>query len=229
MDRMRILICDSHEMVCAGIASVLAGRGDTEVVGQASDGLQALELLAAHRPGLVLTDVMLPRLNGIELAQRVGAAGGRTIFLSSQGDPAVVREAFRAGASGYLLKSSAAAELIIAIQAARRGGIYLSPPLGRALIGACLSRRRDDSPSQGQADEASAFQRLTPRQRAVLQLLAEGLTNKEAGACLCVSAKTIETHRAQLMQALGIHSVAGLTKYAVRQGLTSVEARSRRS
>ena len=215
--KVRILIADDHEMVRAGLASMLARDAGNEVVGEAANGREAVDLARKLQPDVVFCDVTMPVLNGIEATRQIHelSADIKVIIISVHYDQTMVTEALRAGASGYLLKTSAAVELTLALRAAREGATYLSPKVGQVIVNGYLSERDPDRPR--------VFSALTAKQREVLQLLAEGKTNKEVAAALCISAKTVEAHRGQLMEKLNIHTVAELTKYAIREGLTSLE------
>jgi DNA-binding NarL/FixJ family response regulator len=169
-------------------------------------------------PNVILMDISMPDLNGIDAARQIKAQGypGRIIALSVHGDASYVEEMLDAGASGYMLKNSAAVELLLAIKAVQQGNVYLSPKVADVVVKGFI---RKDSPAA-----RGVYIHLTAKQREVLQLLAEGKTNKEAAQRLHVAVKTIETHRAQIMEKLNIRTMAGLTKYAIREGLTSIDA-----
>jgi DNA-binding NarL/FixJ family response regulator len=213
----RILLADDHEMVRAGLGSILQRQKDFEVVGEAGDGIAAVDLARQLVPHVVIMDVSMPLLNGVEATRQIIALdeGIRVIALSVHYDRTIVAEILRAGASAYLLKNSAAIELTLALKAVREGNTYLSPKVSQLVVTTFVC--------DGRSAETTAFTALTAKQREVLQLLAEGKTNKEIGSCLCISTKTVEAHRAQLMEKLRIHTIAGLTKYAIREGLTSLE------
>jgi DNA-binding NarL/FixJ family response regulator len=205
-------------MVRAGLISMLQRDPGNEVVGEAGDGRQAVEMARKLQPDVIFCDVTMPLLNGIEATRHIREFSPReikVIMISVHYDQTMVTEALRAGANGYLLKTSAAVELQLAVRAAREGATYLSPRVGQVVVDGLLADRDPERPR--------VFSALTAKQREVLQLLAEGKTNKEVAACLCISAKTVEAHRGQLMEKLHIHTVAGLTKYAIREGITSVE------
>ncbi len=212
MNGIRVLLADDHALVRAGIRSLLQAIG-VDVVAEASDGHEAVELAEKHRPGIVLMDVVMPGMNGLEATARIAKSlpDTRVIVVSMSANEEYVLHALRAGARGYLLKNATPDELALAIQAVTRGETYLTPPVSRAVVDDYL-RRLDSGTSE--------LDRLTPRQREILQLIAEGHTTKEIASRLKLSAKTVETHRQLLMRALDIHDIAGLVRYAVRVGLT---------
>lgn len=213
---MRILLADDHKIVRDGLRSCLAGQPRFEVVGEAADGQQAVELARSLRADLVVMDLAMPGLNGIEATRQIVADRSRrtrVIILSMHSDPEFVAEAFRAGAWGYVLKSSAFEELLTAIQTVAGGQRYISPSVAGALV-SDLTRT---------GNKPSPFRQLTARERQILQLLAEGLSAKEIAYKLKISDKTVHTFRAKIMQKLNLHSIAALTKYAIRQGLVSLD------
>ena len=217
---MRVLLADDHALVRAGIRALLAGLPDVESVVEAGDGQEALAVLRETKPDLALIDIAMPGLNGLELAARVAreAPGTRLVILSMHGTPAHVAQALRAGVSGYLLKDAAADELPVLLRAVMRGETYLSP--GDLEAG---GRRlpRTHAAAAGSGTDGATLEVLTSRQREILQLVAEGKSTKEVAQILDVSAKTVETHRGQIMERLGIHDLAGLVRYAIRTGLVS--------
>ncbi len=212
MKTIRVLVADDHNLVRAGIRALLAPVPEIEVVGEAANGREALDLIQAQPPDVVLMDIAMPGLNGLDTAARVaqGFPGVRIIILSMHANEEYVLQALRAGATGYLLKDADTAELELAIKAVARGETYLSPAVSKHVIDDYLQRL------DGQVNP---LDRLTPRQREVLQLIAQGYTTKEIALTLGVGVKTVETHRSQLMDELDIHDVAGLVRYAIRMGL----------
>jgi DNA-binding NarL/FixJ family response regulator len=214
MRPIRILLADDHALVRAGFSALLKQLPGIEVIAEAADGREALALTKAHQPDLVLMDVSMERLNGLEATARIVKEypNVRVLMLSAHSNEEYVKQALLAGAAGYLLKGASIAELELAIQAVVRGETYLSPAISKQVVADYI--RRVES-------EASPLELLTPRQREILQLIAEGHSNKEIARMLHVSAKTIETHRTQLMERLDIHDVAGLVRYAIRAGVLS--------
>ena len=214
---IRVLLADDHGLFRAGIRALLNALGGIEIVAEASDGREALRLVAAHQPDVVLMDILMPKLNGLDAAARIARVFPRTrvVVLSMNADGDSVLKALRAGAVGYLVKSADPAELALAIQAATRGDRFLSTAVSSHVVEMCL-RRLDG--------EQSSLEKLTPRQREVLQLVAEGYTTKEIAAALRISVKTGEAYRAEMMRALEIHDIASLTRYAIRTGLVSLDS-----
>jgi len=214
---IRVLLADDHQLFRDGLSALLQRSPGFTVVGEAADGLAALKLTHELRPDIVLLDISMPGLNGVETTRRIAAEARQTriLILSMHADRRFVAETLRAGASGYLLKDSAFPEVVRAIHAAMQGHVYLSPAITDVVA--------QDFAGRVQSPQNSAFQLLSPREREVLQLLAEGCATKKIAAKLAVSTKTVETHRRQIMEKLGLHSVAELTKYAVREGLTPLE------
>ncbi|HZL58616.1 MAG TPA: response regulator transcription factor [Stellaceae bacterium] len=214
MGPIRILLCDDHLLIRASLRSLLAEFAGIEVVGEAGDGREALELVAKHRPNVIVMDIAMPGLNGLEATRRVVKEHSpvKVVMLSQHSDETHVLQALRAGAAGYVLKGSAPRELEMAIQAVARGEIFLSPAISKHVIDVYLSR------PDGQTNSLDL---LTPRQREILQLIAEGKSSKQIAQLLDASVKTIESHRASLMERLDIHDVAGLVRYAIRHGLVS--------
>jgi DNA-binding NarL/FixJ family response regulator len=216
MKKIRVLLADDHKLFRAGVRSLLQSLGDVEVVAEAADGREALRLIAAHRPDVVLMDIMMPNLNGLDAALRIGreAPGTRVVILSMNADGESVLNTLRAGAVGYIVKTADPVELELAIRAAARGERFLSSAVSEYVVAGCLRRTNPD---------LTPFQRLTLRQREVLQLIAEGFTTKEIAARLGIGVKTAEAYRAELMNTLDVHDIAGLTRYAIREGLSSLQ------
>ena len=213
---IRIVLADDHLIVRDGLRSLLGQQTDMEVVAEAADGLEAVQVTNDSRPDLVVMDASMPTLNGIEAARRIGAQRPevRILCLSMHNESRFVSAMLEAGASGYLLKDCATEELIRAIRAVMAGQVYISPGVGHVIADRFKAGRVAAGPS--------AFSVLTDKERSVLQLLAEGHTTKEIGERLKISTRTVATHREHVMAKLGISSVAGLTKYAIQQGLTSL-------
>jgi DNA-binding NarL/FixJ family response regulator len=217
MSAIRVIVADDHALFRAGIRSLLTSMANVQVVAEASDGHEVLSLLDRHRPHLVLMDIAMPGLNGLEATARIVKAHPRTavIVLSMHAGEEYALQALRAGAAGYVLKDADVAELELAITSVARGETYLSPAMSKHLI--ADYRRRA-------AAEPDPLARLTPRHREVLQLIAEGHTTKGIAAKLKLSVKTVETHRSQLMERLGIRDVAGLVRFAIRIRLVTPDA-----
>jgi DNA-binding NarL/FixJ family response regulator len=214
--QIRLMLADYHTLFRAGIRALLQTMPGIEIVAEAADGREALRLIAAHRPDVALMDIMLPNLNGLDAAARVGRVFPRTrvVILSMNADEDSVLKALRSGAAGYLVKAADPAELELAIRAAARGESFLSSAVAGYVVADCL--KRVDR-------ERTSLERLTPRQREVLQLIAEGHTTKEIARKLGLGVKTAEAYRGELMKALDIHDIATLTRYAIRTGLVSLD------
>ena len=214
---MRVLLADDHTLFRDGLRSLLERLGDVTVAGEAGDGREALKLIEEQSPDVAIVDITMPGLSGLEVAARAKrvSPATRVIILSMHAGEAYVAHALRAGVAGYLLKDSAAAELALALRAVRRGETYLSPAISKHVVGGFL---------HGTRGEADPLALLTPRQREILQLIAEGKANKVIAADLGLSVKTVEAHRAQLMDRLDIHDVAGLVRLAIRAGLVTPDS-----
>jgi two-component system, NarL family, response regulator NreC len=205
---LRILLADDHEIFRQGLRALLE-RGGFTVAGEASDGHAAIQMAAQLSPDVAVVDLAMPLLNGLDAAREITRVSSRTrtILLTMHAEDPYVAKALQAGIRGYVLKSQAAEDLIQAIREVGRGAVYLSPGVSESVVEAYLAKR--DLP----------LDPLTPRERQVLQLIAEGKTTKEVAAMLGVSVKTAESHRMRIMTKLDIHETAGLVRYAIREGL----------
>jgi DNA-binding NarL/FixJ family response regulator len=212
---LRLLLADDHPIFRAGVRSLLDAQPDMEIVAEAEDGVGAVEAARKHKPDVIVTDVSMPGMTGLEAARRITteAPGIKVLCLSMHTDSHFVKAAFRSGARGYLLKECALADLVAAIHAVSAGQLYVSPGLADTVM--------EGYGAEG--SERSALDLLTPREREVLQLLAEGHPAQAIASRLKVSVKTVGTHREHLMHKLGTHSLAGLTKFAIREGVTPLE------
>ena len=222
---LRILIADDHEVARQGIRALLEAHPGWEVCAEAKDGREAVELAATVNPALVLLDIGMPNLNGLEAARQILASSPEVpilILTMLDSDP-VVREVLRAGARGFLLKSDAGRDLVAAVEALQLRRTFFTTRVSQMVLDGFLDRENPDSREEGsEKKEDGAAAVLTGREREVIQLLAEGKTSKEVAAALHLSVKTAETHRTNLMRKLGLHSVADLTLYAVRNGIVQV-------
>jgi DNA-binding NarL/FixJ family response regulator len=214
---IRILLVDDHQMMREGLRALLAREPEIEIVGEASDGRTALDLVRTLSPDVVVMDVGMPELNGIEATRQIHSAhrGVKVVALSTHADKRYVHHMLEAGASGYVLKIAAHKELLAAVTAASRGKTYLSPDIAGLVV--------QRSTSAHDAGEVSAYSSLGAREREVLQLVAEGKTSADTAKQMHISIKTVETHRRNIVQKLGLHGTAELTKYAIREGLTSLD------
>ena len=216
MNSTRVLVADDHGLMRAGLRALLEEIAGFEVVGEAADGYEALKIIRELRPDVALVDISMPGLNGLETAGLVARDIPRTrvLLISMHKDEEYVRQALLSGAAGYLLKDAERAELELAVRAVARGDTWFSPAVSRVV--AAFAR--------GDAGPRVPFELLTPRQRQVLQLIAEGQSTKEIAERLQISAKTVETHRAQLIKRLGVHGVPALVRYAIRVGIVRNES-----
>jgi DNA-binding NarL/FixJ family response regulator len=215
MASLRVLLVDDHALVRAGIRSLLRDIEGVEVVGEAADGAEALAIAARERPDAVLLDIAMKGMSGLETAARFRELqpGVKVLILSMHASEEYVLQALRAGAAAYLIKDSATAELELALRSVMRGETYLSPAISRQVVEGYVQR----------VGAGAGENPLTPRQREVLRRIAEGRSTKEIAFDLGLSVKTVETHRAQIMERLGIRDVAGLVRYAMRTGLVPPE------
>lgn len=214
MTTLRILLADDHTLMRQGLRKILEERRDWEVVAQASNGREAVELAVEHRPDITILDIGMPLLNGIEATRQIVRRSPQTrvLILSMYSNEAYVTQVLGAGAKGYLLKDSADTELIRAVSAVSEGKSYFSPAVAEVMLDDYVRRLND----RGIVDR---YDSLSEREREVFQLIAEGRSNKEIADVLGVSPSTIETHRAHLMEKLDVHSAAEIVLYAVRKGV----------
>ncbi len=218
---LRILIADDHEVARRGIRALLESHPGWEVCGEAKDGREAVELASRTNPDLVLLDIGMPNLNGLEAARQVLAESPdiAILILTMHDSDQVVREVLRAGARGFLLKSDAGRDLVAAVEALQLQRTFFTTRVSQMVLDGFLDR---DPRPENDANDDEGGDVLTGREREVIQLLAEGKTSKEVAVTLNLSVKTAETHRTNLMRKLGLHSVADLTRYAVRNGIVQV-------
>ena len=216
-EKLSIVLADDHTLVRQGIETLLSGNDSLEIVGQAGDGYEALELIEENEPDIAIIDISMPRLNGLEAARKMGEKGLDTdvIFLSMYDDEGYIRRAIKTGASGYLLKEDAIDELEEAIESVRNGYHYMSPPILTSLV---------EMTERGlKAIEPDVLDRLTSREREILQLIAEGNSNKEIAEIISRSVETVRTHRANLMEKLDVHSAGEIREFALREGIIKDE------
>ena len=213
---IRVVLADDHVLIRAGLRALLHSLPNIEVIGEASDGHEAIDVIAQHQPDVVIMDIGMPGLNGVDSARRIvkQTPGTRVIILSMHANEEYVGRALEAGAMGYLLKGAEPAELELVLKAVMRGETYLSPSISKHLVQDYLSHRKE---------KTQPLPDLTARQREVLQLIAEGCSTKDIANKLKLSVKTVDTHRSELMHRLDIHEVAGFVRYAIRTGLVSTE------
>jgi DNA-binding NarL/FixJ family response regulator len=214
---IRVVLADDHVLIRAGLRALLHSLPNIEVIGEASDGNEAVNVVAQDQPDVVIMDIGMPGLNGVDSARRIvkQVPGTRIIILSMHANEEYVGRALEAGAMGYLLKGAEPAELELVLKAVMRGETYLSPSISKHLVQDYLSHRKE---------KTHPLPDLTVRQREVLQLIAEGCSTKDIANKLKLSVKTVDTHRSELMHRLDIHDVAGLVRYAIRTGLVTTES-----
>ncbi len=216
---LRILIADDHEVARGGIRAILESHAGWEVCGEAKDGRESVELAEQIKPDVILLDIGMPNLNGLEAARQILATSpsAAILILTMHDSDLVVREVLRAGARGYLLKSDAGRDLVAAVEALQQQRTFFTTRVSQMVLDGFLGR---DTEEERTGTDPDAM--LTTREREVVQLLAEGKTSKEVAVALNLSVKTAETHRTNLMRKLDLHSVADLTRYAVRNGIVQV-------
>jgi DNA-binding NarL/FixJ family response regulator len=217
MKKITILLVDDHTVLRQGLRALLQTEPDMEIVGEAENGRQAVQMAAKLAPDVVVMDIAMPQLNGLEATHQIckEAPLAKVLILSSYADDEYVRRLTEAGAVGYLIKQTMANDLIKAIREAHKGNAYFSPAIAKRL----LDHYRESFLKGGKSLTQKTVERLTSREREVLQLVAEGKGNKQMASDLCISIKTVEKHRQQAMNKLNIHDVAGLTRYAIAQGI----------
>jgi DNA-binding NarL/FixJ family response regulator len=216
MKSIRVLLADDHKLIRAGLRLVVDQQPDLSVVGEADDGRQAVELAKSLKPNVVVMDIGMPNLNGIEAARQIGEMdpGAAVVMLSMHSDESYVLRALSAGARAYLLKDSATTDLVQAIHAVAEGKSFFSPAVSKVLLQDYMRKLR-------RSGAEDSYDLLSPREREVLQLVAEGKSNKEVASLLNLSVYTVETHRAKIMQKLNLKGVPELILYAVRKGIIS--------
>ena len=214
---IRVLLADDHELVRHGLCKILDQQQDIEVIAEVGDGQAAVRLAREVLPDVIILDITMPVLNGLDAARAILAEnpGARIIMLSMHHAERIVRDTLAAGASGYVPKDSGPEELLLAVRAVAAGESYLGTRVTKAVTSGFLANVTGPN--------TSVFSKLSAKEREVLQLLAEGNANKEIAGFLHVSARTVEAHRAQIMEKLGIHTLAGLTRYAIKEGLTPLD------
>lgn len=218
MAKITVLLVEDHIIVRKGLLSLLVEEPDIEVVGEAGDGWEAVSAVQTLRPDVVVMDITMPRLNGLEATSKIKHDWPQTqvVILTMHTNEEYLLQILQAGAAGYVVKQAAPDELVMAIRAAQRGDQFLSPLISGTVIHEYVERAGADEP-------ADAYQTLTGREREVLQLLAEGYATREVADLLVVSVKTAESHRSNLMRKLDIHNLADLTRYAIRKGIVTLE------
>jgi len=216
MNTVRILLADDHSVVRKGVGLLLESHAGFKVIAEAADGREAVAMAEAHRPDVVVLDVAMPLLNGIEAARQISAKLPETaiVFLSMHSDEGYVLKALKSGAKAYLLKDSAEYDLINAVKAVSEGKAFFSPAISRMLVEDYMRQMRE-------REVEDSYELLTTREREILQLFAEGKSAKEVAAILSLSLYTVETHRSNIFQKLNLHSAAELILYAVRKGVIS--------
>lgn len=218
MNKISVLLAEDHAIVRKGLRSLLAAEVGIEVVGEAEDGREAIEKASKLRPDVVVMDITMPGLNGLEATRQIKhrLPEVQVVVLTMHTAEEYIFQILRAGASGYVVKRAAPSELISAVRAAYRGESFLSPSVSRTVIEEYVRK------AEALAKEDS-YEELTPREREVLQLIAEGHSNRGIAELLCLSVKTVQSHRANLMRKLDIYTTAELTQYAIRKGVTALE------
>ena len=216
--KIRVLLVDDHRLFRSGVRAMLKDAARYDIVGEASNGREAVELAEKLLPDLILMDIAMPMLNGIEATRQISrkAPGARILIISMHSDPAYVQQALSAGAAGFVLKDAAFVEMLTAIETVTAGRTYLPPSLAEPIMVNYLRGARGEI-------SATAVDKLTPREREVLQLIGEGKANAEVAKLLFLSVRTVETHRQNIMEKLDVHTISGLTRFAIRHGLCTLD------
>lgn len=216
---IRVAVADDHHLVRQGICSLLAQAKDIIVVGEAANGKEAVELVEKEKPDVLVMDLSMERMNGIQATEQIrrGPLDTRIVMLSMHSDNHLVQQALRAGVNGYLLKSSIAEELLFAVRAASKGQTYLSPEISQALVSNFISNATPNTAL------SSPLEMLTTREREVFKLIAESHTNNDIADLLGISLRTVQKHRTNLMEKLDVHNIAGLTRVAIKYGVVHIE------
>lgn len=214
MPRITVILAEDHEVVREGLRSLLNAEPDIEIVGESKTGREAVKMAIKLQPDVVVMDISMPQMNGLEATRQIlrDTDNTKIIVLSTYSDEDYVEQSTNAGAIGYLIKQSAASDVIRAIREAKQGNSYFSPSIARRMLDHCRRAFLDGKPPSNTADA------LTSREKETLQLIAEGMTNKAIAGELSISIKTVEKHRQQVMNKLNIHDIAGLTRYAISRG-----------
>jgi DNA-binding NarL/FixJ family response regulator len=217
MKKLRLLVADDHKIFRQGIKKLLDEESDMSIVGEAADGREAVQKATELKPDVILMDIAMANLNGLEATKKIKKVlpSARVIMLTMHKNEEYILQSFQAGASGYILKEGAVEELVSAIRSIYQDKSFLSPTISKTLIDAYL-RKMETGKTE------TPFDLLTDREREVLQLIAEGYTNREVAKALFISVKTVEAHRAHIMQKLNIHDIAKLVKYAIQKGLVDL-------
>jgi len=220
MEKIKVVLADDHTVVRQGLRALLMAEEDIDIVGEAENGRQAVQMVKKLMPDVVVMDIAMPVLNGLEATRQISRATptAKVLILSSYSDDEYVQQLTEAGAAGYLVKQTAANDLLKAIREAHKGNAYFSPSIAKRLRDHCREAFSVGQPVKRRSDY------LTTREAEVLQLIAEGRANKQIASELCISIKTVEKHRQQVMNKLGIHDVAGLTRHAIAKGIIETNA-----
>ncbi len=218
MSKTRVLLADDHTIVRQGLRVLLDSQDNVEVVGEAEDGRQAIEKAKQLVPDIIVIDITMPSLNGIEATRQLKKTNPeiKVLVLTVHDNEEYVHQILQAGASGYLLKESAVSDLVSAINAVKKGDIFLSPSISKVVVKDFIRQ------TEGELGDLDSINLLTGREREILQLIAEGNTNKAIAHLLKLSVKTVDVHRSHIMEKLNLHNITGLVKYSIRKGLIKI-------